>query len=156
MMGEAKMLSDQDLEDYRAICTDVINGHLTSTSQVMAGRGLKLLAHIEAIKAEQVEALKEAIDSVISADAVGQDLEALAVKQNDRITELEKQVADLKAEMQFDTKEQRERLNQFWGLVYPGDPTSWEYPAQVWRHVRDQRDELRQRIMSLEAAQKSS
>lgn len=68
------------------------------------------------------------------------------------------QVENLKAELDFDHKQETERINEMWALVYPHDPTGWEYWGQVWRHVRDQRDELRQRIAALErivpAAQK--
>lgn len=49
-----------------------------------------LLVHIRAQDAEQVVALRDAIESVVSADALGQDYEALAMKQSNRIQDLEK------------------------------------------------------------------
>lgn len=36
-------------------------------------------------------------------------------------------------------------LDEMWKLVYPGK-TDWDYPAMVWRHVRDYIDELRSGI----------
>lgn len=60
--------------------------------------------------------------------------------------------ADHKAELKLNSENETTRLNEFWSLVYPDTPMSWEYPAQVYRHVRDLIDEKSARIESLEGA----
>lgn len=59
------------------------------------------------------------------------------------IAELNAEIEVLKAEAKFTSDEHCERLNEFWGLVYPDDPTSWDYAAQVYRHVSDYINELK-------------
>lgn len=34
-------------------------------------------------------------------------------------------------------------LNLIWGLMYPDDPTGWDYPGQVFNHIRIFIDEVR-------------
>lgn len=87
------------------------------------------------------------IDAYQAGAAAGEVIKERA----DRITELQNTIVNLRKELDFDHDQETERINQMWALVYPDDPTGWEYWAQVWRHVRDQRDELRQRIAVLEA-----
>lgn len=68
------------------------------------------------------------------------------------IAALEAKMADVKKGWDFSSQSEITRLDEFWGLVYPkDDPTGWEYPAQVYRHVRDLIDEKNARIEQLEA-----
>lgn len=53
MGEEPKKLTEERLKDYKAIFTDVMHGQLSSTSEVMADKGLDLLDHIAAMEAEQ-------------------------------------------------------------------------------------------------------
>jgi len=34
-------------------------------------------------------------------------------------------------------------LNSIWGLMYPDDPTRWDYPGQVFNHIRIYIEEVR-------------
>lgn len=88
---------------------------------------------------EELRVIRFAIEN--SADATPEEGKLL-----DHIEAMEKENSNLKAELAFNSKEHTERINEMWALVYPDDPTGWEYWGQVWRHVRDQRDEMRQRI----------
>ncbi|MEO8608880.1 MAG: hypothetical protein ABI690_13395 [Chloroflexota bacterium] len=90
-MRESKKLSEQQLEDIRISQEELYPEPDEEISRLRAIRDAgRLLDHIDAVKAEQVAALRGAIESVVSADALGQDYEALAARQANRIQDLEK------------------------------------------------------------------
>ena len=71
------------LEVYRDIFHDVIAGHLESTPQVMAERGLYLLAHIDDLRVKLVSveaALAVAVNRVAWADEILDTVEETAPK----------------------------------------------------------------------------
>jgi len=45
-----------------------------------------------------------------------------------------------------------EMCNDLWGLLYPDDPTGWEYRTQPIAHIRVELEQLRERTARLEAA----
>jgi hypothetical protein len=107
-----------------------------------------LLSHIDAMEAEYKAGMQRAIDDAFRQ---GEATQKFIDEQTARIAALQETIVSLRQEMRFDSDQENDRINQMWALVYPDDPTGWDYWDQVWRHVRDQRDELRQRIAVLEA-----
>lgn len=45
-----------------------------------------------------------------------------------------------------------EWLNKYWGLLYPDNPTGWEYPGQVFNHIQIELARLAERAAALSAA----
>lgn len=54
-------------------------------------------------------------------------------------------------ELTFEARIVHDNYNAFWGLIYPDTPDSWEYPAQIIRHIRDV---LREKDAEIEQAKK--
>ena len=62
--------------------------------------------------------------------------------QNDVIAELEERIASLEAHLASLEEITDDTYNDLWGLLYPEEPTSWEYPAQIVRHISMKIQEL--------------
>lgn len=123
-----------------------------SDDDVVIGNSLydinALFKHIDAMEAEHNAAMQRAIDDAFrQAEVTTKFID----EQTARITELQNTVVNLRKELDFDHEQETERINQMWALVYPDDPTGWEYWAQCWRHVRDLIDEQRQEIAALKS-----
>lgn len=59
---------------------------------------------------------------------------------DDRILAMSETIGRL-AKLKDCTEAEMDTLDKIWQLVYPGK-TDWEYPGQVYRHVRAMIDEI--------------
>jgi hypothetical protein len=60
-------------------------------------------------------------------------------KEQARAERAEQRAAGLEAELEQANDTNRifeEWLNKYWGLLYPDNPTGWEYPGQVFNHIQ--------------------
>ncbi len=67
-------------------------------------------------------------------------------QMRDDIFRLTKSLADI-ADLLDDSLDVGEQfddiMNRMWGLLYPNDPNSWDYPGQVLNHIRVELDRQR-------------
>lgn len=61
------------------------------------------------------------------------------------IERLEKEASDLRRMNTYEANSVEEFMNSIWALVYPDDPTGWDYPGQIINHARQEIQDLRNR-----------